>query len=222
MLETLLNYGIFFAVIILIAIITAVVRRSNILTGLFKVFGKTLLVLLQIGMLLVFTFLISMAAGLIIFIHPYLYGTSHFFANGEGVHFLSTQDQALLQFASTYGVLYMIILFLSMRFFAKTRLTKFFIGIARTIRRLVPYRRSHKNLENKLIGTALQLMTSGIMLLVYPVAIALLFPHLDVTAIGNLSLFVCLFLFSMAPMPGYANSRENRKSYQVRTLRKRA
>lgn len=222
MAETLLNYGIFFIVIIFIAIIAAVVRRSSILTNLFGFLGKSMLLFLQALMLIFFTVIISMLVGLIIFIHPYLYGTSHFFADGEAVHFLSSENQALLQFSATYGVLYMIIFFISSRFLTKTGLTKFFIRIARTIRRIVPYQRSHQKLENKIIGTACKLMASSIMILIYPLAIYLLFPQLEVTVIGNLSIFICLFIFSIIPLPGYANSRQDRSYYRTRPIRPRS
>lgn len=217
--EALINYGIFFFVIIVLAIIISLVRKSSVLSSLFKFLGKVLLISLHIFMLGVFTAAVSLLVGIIIFIHPYLFGTPQFFANGEGVHLLTSQDFALLEFSLTYGIMYIILYFIALRFLVKTRLTAFFIRIARTIRQIVPYRRSHKRLENKIIGTACQLMATSLLLILYPIALKLLFPHLEMTWAGNLTIFVCLFIYSTVPTPREANTQERKSAYRMRTMR---
>lgn len=219
MIETLFNYGILFGVVIFFVIIVSLVSRSRILSSLFKFLGKLLLVLLQIAMIAVFTVIISLLVGLIIFIHPLVLGEPQFFANGEAVHLLAAEPDGygLMQFAFTYGFMYIILYFIALRFLAKTGVTKFFYSIARKIRMIFPYRRSHKYLETKLVGTACQLLTTSCLILLYPLVIATLFPHLELTMTGNVAIFICLFIFSMVPLPGYADTREEKQRPYLRT-----
>lgn len=169
--------------------------------------------LLQGAMLLAFTIIISLLVGLIIIIHPYFYGTSHFFANGEALHVFSSQDQALLIFSITYGVLYISVFFICLRILARTRLAKGFIQLATKIRRRLHFRRGEYAMEYRIITMASQFMTSCILLILYPLAIHLLFPQLEMTMIGNVTIFVFLFIFSIVPAPGTKRYRARERRY---------
>ncbi|KKE79941.1 hypothetical protein DTX80_17895 [Bacilli bacterium] len=203
MFETLINYGIFFLVVIILVAGAAIVRRSSLLTALFKFFGKSMFLLLHLIMLIIFTFLISMAAGIIIFIHPYFSSTPLFFTNGEPVHLLATQDRALLLFSLTYGVLYMLMFFVSSGILVKTRVSTFFTYLARMILFIFRYRAPVNKYNRKVVGTASHLITLCSVFILYPIVISVLFPELELTPKGNIALFICMLLFSLVPEPKY-------------------
>lgn len=204
-----MNYAILFFILFVILGVISLVKRSDSLSAIFKTLGKGAFILLQIAMLAGFTIIISMLVGLLIGIHPLVLGTPHFLSGGEGIYILNPNDSALLQFSLTYGVLYIAIFFIYLRFLAKNKITRSFVNGIRKVRSMLPYRRHHKNLEGRLVAAACQLMTVVTMLVVYPIAIAVLFPDLSMTLTGNLLLFLCLLAFSLIPLPGYANSRRN-------------
>lgn len=215
MAETLINYGIFFAVLIVIAIIASVVKRSRMLSGLFKILGKSLLFLLQLGMLLVFTVIISMLVALIIFVHPYIYGTTHFFTNGEPLHFLAADQHALLSFSLTYGALYIILYFICGFIFAKTGIPATFGKISTRIRSLFAFHSRNNQFERKVVSTATHLIVSILLFVLYPIVITLFFPTLHMTFIGNATIFVSLLIFSILPVPGYENPWKRTRYYRA-------
>lgn len=215
MLEALINYGIFFLIIILIAIGAAVVRRSALLTMLFKVLGKSLYVVLNVLFIIFFTLMFSLGAGLIIFIHPYLHSEPQFFANGEAVHFLSEQNQGLLKFSLAYGILYMFVFLINSRFLVKTRIAGIFKSLARFLRFFSRSRRTKREFEKRVAGTASHFMTLTIVFFLYPLVIAALFPELEMTAIGNRILLIAFILFSLVPDPKYQNQTEQTRYYNV-------
>lgn len=213
--ETLFNYAIFFAVILFIAIATTIVRRSRILSGLFNMLGKTFLFLLMFFMLLMLTAIISMLAGLIILIHPYLYGKSQFFTNGEPLHFLAVDNMALLQFSLTYGVLYIMFFLICRKVFAKTGVPAAFAKVSIRIRQIFRFYSRDNQFERKVIGTATHLTASTILLLIYPIVLTLFFPNLEMTFIGNLTLYIVLLIFSIVPVPGDEGLRRYRRYSRV-------
>lgn len=119
MTETMINYGTFMLLITFFIIIVGIVKCSRIPSTVFKFLGKSILFLLQFFMMIVFTIIISILVGLIILIHPFFSQTPHFFANGESVHILSNQDQALMLFAITYGALCIIAFTISSKYLEK-------------------------------------------------------------------------------------------------------
>ncbi|HLT55765.1 MAG TPA: hypothetical protein VK057_06610 [Bacillota bacterium] len=201
MLEATVNFGIFMMFVVILAIISAIVRRSAILTVLFKAVGKLVLAIFSILFLLFFIFIESAMAGLVIFIHPFVLGDYHFFANGEPVGLLFEQDRAMMLFALTYGVLYVIIYLAGGRLLLKTPVGAFVKMISSKLMFIFRYRywRRHHSYESEVNGIISHLTTMIAVFLLYPFAIASFFPDLKVTVTGNGALFICLFLFSMIP-----------------------
>lgn len=215
MLETLRNYGIFFLIIILIVIASSLVKRFALLSTLFKFLGKALFIILNVLMIVFFTLMFSLGAGIIIFIHPYLHSEPQFFANGEAVHFLTEQDYGLLRFSLTYGILYMIVFLINSRFLVKTRIAGFFKSFARILRFYSRNRRNKRDFEKRVVGTASHFMTLTIVFFLYPLVITALFPELEMTPKGNLTLLIALILFSLVPDPKYRGQTEQTRYYNV-------
>lgn len=222
MIQTLINYGIFFIIIFVIAGIAALVKRSDILSSIFKSVGKGLFILLQLAMFGVFTIIISMLVGMMIAVHPYVFGSPQFLAGGDGVHLLATNDLALLQFSLTYGLLYMGFVFIFMRILAKNQMTWSIVDFIREVRLRLPRRRRLKNLESRLFVTVCQLMTVVTLLILYPVVINLLFSTLEVKFPGNLFIFGVLFVLSVIPTPtNRANNRQDKPLYRPKAFKTR-
>lgn len=208
MLQTIIGFAVFILIIFAISGIASFIRRSDTLSSIFKSLGKVLFIILQLVLFLGFTIIISLLVGLIITIHLYIFGAPQFLTGGEGVHLLASSDdvnRALLQFSLTYGLLYMGVFFIFMRYMTKNRVTWFFVDLIRNVRMRLPYRRNLRNLESRLFVTACQIMTVITLLILYPIVIALFFPKLEISFNGNLFIFLALFVFSVFPSPKHVN-----------------
>lgn len=192
MLEFIINFGLFLLFIIVVITISALVRRSTVLTALFRYIGVAIFYTAKAFLAVALIIMQSTAAGFFILIHPFILRKIHFFANDEPVYFGTEQNQALFIFSLTYGILQYLLLKLSVKTLSGTKIESLFLWISRKI--LFPYKYSlqKKRFELKVATVASLLMTSTAIFLVYPVVITLLFPDLKVTLLGSFVLFISL------------------------------
>ncbi|WP_062353588.1 hypothetical protein [Bacillus kwashiorkori] len=197
--ELFINYGIFFIVFIIFAVIATIISRSKILTTIFRITGVLFIHVLKILLFLLFIVFNSVLAGIAIYTHPFFLGKSHFYVAGKPLNPFDFEDSALLIFACSYGVIYVIMFYITIIYFRRTRLPDLLNKFSLKLVVLYRYRSRRYSLDERVDQITNHLIASIGAFLLYPFFIPIIFPGFRVSLIGNLAVFIILLLFALKP-----------------------